>query len=565
MDSTTVSDIGSREGADALNNVISFLEHHRSHQPDRIALQWVAAPGAWRKNPDAPLRHERLTYGELAARVDAAAAGLQELGLSFGDCVFIFVPMSPELYVAMFAVQRLGAIAVFLDSWARRDQLGACARQVEPKGFIGPEPAFALTAGVPELERAALRVVVGPHGGKYRATLGGLAASGGHSALAPVEQEHTALVTFTTGSSGPPKGANRTHRFLAAQHRALDRCLPYTEGDVDLPVFPIFSLNNIAGGVSTVLPAVDLAEPDPRDGELVAAQIRATGATCCTLSPSLLRGLAAAAGRRGAGLRGLRRVAAGGAPISTDDIAALKTAVPDAELHILYGSTEVEPIAHLAAGEMPAPSEQAEGVCVGTIAEGLEYRFLRLSRGPIKLGRKSWSEWEVRVGEFGELAVSGEHVCRDYYRNPDAFRAAKIVDGQGRVWHRTGDVCRLDQGGRLWVAGRVHNAICRAGRTLLPVTPEIVMKRLPFVEGAAYLGLPDEKLGERAVAAFSVKPGGAPADCVAKVRGVLAAANVVIDQVVQVAAIPLDPRHHSKVEYTTLREQILAGRPGGHI
>jgi acyl-CoA synthetase (AMP-forming)/AMP-acid ligase II len=554
----STTEIGCRDGASELNNVIAFLETHRREIPDRVALQWVRSADAWRRGPSSALAHETLTYGTLAERVEAAAAGLAKLGLVFGDRAFVFVPMSPELYVAMFAVQRLGAVAVFLDSWARRDQLGLCARQVEPKAFIGPEPAFALTKAVPELEVAPVRVVVGAHAGKYSAELGALAASGGRIPVAPVEPEHTALVTFTTGSSGTPKGADRTHRFLAAQHRALDRCLPYAPGDVDLPVFPIFSLNNIAGGVTTVLPAVDLARPDASDGALLAAQIRATGATSCTLSPSLLRGVSAAAGRPGAELHGLRRVATGGAPVSLDDVAALEAAAPEAELHILYGSTEVEPIAHLVASEMPPGSEDAEGVCVGRLAEGLDAKLLRPERGPVVLGPRGWAEWEVGAGGFGELVVAGDHVCRDYYRSPEAFRAAKIVDAAGRVWHRTGDVCRFDAEGRLWVGGRVHNAISRAGETLLPVRPEFLMKRLAFVQDAAYLGLPDAKLGERAVAAFTLKTAAAPADPAGEVRRSLAAAGVVCDQVVQVEAIPLDPRHHSKVEYARLREQILA-------
>ncbi|MBN1669537.1 MAG: AMP-binding protein [Kiritimatiellae bacterium] len=549
--------IGYQEGRSDLNNVIAFLDRQRERDPARTSLMWVRSVQAWFDAPNSPPAHDSMSAGALGQAVESAAAGLKRLGLAPGDRVFIFVPMSPALYIAMFAVQRLGAIAVFLDSWARRDQLGLCAKQVVPKGFIGPEPAFGLTRGIPELETVAVRVVVGPHEGAYSAALETLAGRGEACGCEPVEREDTALVTFTTGSSGPPKGANRTHRFLAAQHRALDRCLPYARSDIDLPVFPIFSLNNMAGGVTTVLPAIDLARPAGTDGALLAAQLRATRATCCTLSPSLLRAVAAAAGQAGIELDGLRRMATGGAPVSADDIAAIRAVAPRAALHILYGSTEVEPIAHLVASDMPAGGE-AEGVCVGALAEGLQARFLRLNRGPVQLGEDGWTEWELPAGRTGELAVSGEHVCRDYYKNPDAFQRAKIVDADGQVWHRTGDMCRLDEDGRLWVVGRVHNVIRRKDDVLFPVKPEILMKRLPFVQAAAYLGMPDTELGERAVAAFSVRPGRAPADFAAAIRDALAKEGVVVDDVVQVDDIPLDPRHHSKVEYEKLRERLGA-------
>jgi non-ribosomal peptide synthetase component E (peptide arylation enzyme) len=83
------------------------------------------------------------------------------------------------------------------------------------------------------------------------------------------------------------------------------------------------------------------------------------------------------------------------------------------------------------------------------------------------------------------------------------------------------------------------------------------MRRLPFVLAAGYVGLPDAALGERAVAAFSVREGAAVADAVGAVRAVLAAEGVVVDEVVQVPSIPLDPRHHSKVEVAALRKMLL--------
>ena len=91
------------------------------------------------------------------------------------------------------------------------------------------------------------------------ASLAELVAARQDRPLEPVRGEDPALITFTTGSSGRPKGAERSHRFLCAQHLALDREIPYRPDDIDLPVFPVFALNNLAGGVATVLPAIDLA------------------------------------------------------------------------------------------------------------------------------------------------------------------------------------------------------------------------------------------------------------------------------------------------------------------
>ena len=81
----------------------------------------------------------------------------------------------------------------------------------------------------------------------------------------------------------------------------------------------------------------------------------------------------------------------------------------------------------------------------------------------------------------------------------EAFEKAKIVGPEGIVWHRTGDLGRLDADGYLWIVGRVHNVIRRRGAFVYPVRAEIVLKKLPFVSMGAFLGMPDAFLGERAV------------------------------------------------------------------
>ena len=262
------------------------------------------------------------------------------------------------------------------------------------------------------------------------------------------------------------------------------------------------------------------------------------------------------------GLPGLRRVITGGAPISSDDVTAFSAFAPKAELHILYGSTEVEPIAHLAARDMPDDTD-GDGVCLGKVSEGLQYRFIRPTHDPVELDDQGWTAWEVDQGEVGELVVQGEHVCQGYWRNPEAFSRAKIRDDAGVVWHRTGDVTFEDQKGRLWMVGRVHSTICRDGELLFPVKPEVLMKRLPFIQAAGYVGVPHDQLGEEAVAAFSVREDHDVPDAEDQVRKCLSGADVTVDRVVRIDDLPLDPRHHSKVEYGELR-RLLALEKGRH-
>lgn len=551
------------------NNVSCFLTKHVHDFPTREILSWVSPEtlAKWDGNVDTALAHGNVKVAELDHLVSVIATGLKELGLKKGDRVIIFIPMSLYLYASMFAVQRLGAIAVFLDSWARRDQLGLSAEVAGPKMMISVEKAFAYLGEVPQIANIPLKVVAGPHQGKYNASLEALMQGLKRTEPEPVTKEHTALITFTTGSSGTPKGADRGHRFLAAQHYALNRHLPYLADDVDLPVFPIFSLNNLAAGVKTVIPAIDVGQPSEKDALILYNQMKHQGVTCTTLSPSLFNALSAWCKQNGHNLSFLRRIVTGGAPVSNDDVARMKEVAPNAEILVLYGSTEVEPMAHIEAKEMlaqkgnPDPEIEDDGVNVGLMDSGLEVKYLKINKDPIFItSDDDWKQHEVKRGEVGEIIVAGEHVCQGYWNNEEAFFRAKIRDHHGKVWHRTGDLGRVDEHNNLWLVGRVHNAISRAGKYYFPVRAEVIMKKLPFVHRCAYLGVPDKALGEKTYAIFSTKEKSQGSDegaWKAAIKRLLDKNGVVADDIMLVDDIPMDPRHHSKVEYGVLREKIF--------
>ena len=551
--------IGFVEGNVKENNVISFLDKRAQKCPERTALKWVSRDNLKTWDGKGKLSHSSITYKELVQKISIVAYGLKQIGINKGDRIIIFVPLSLELYLSMFAVQRIGAIAVFLDSWVRRDHLSVVARVVQPKSMISFQDAFKLCENVAELANIPLKIVVGSHKENYATSLEELSAGKEESEIEPVEGTDTALITFTTGSSGMPKGANRTHRFLAAQHRALDKVIPYNEKDIDLPVFPIFSLNNLAGGVTTVLPAIDLASPSGKDAAIIVNQIFSNSVSCCTLSPSIFVNIAEYCHKNGIILSGLRRVVTGGAPVSKDNVKSFKSIAPLAEILVLYGSTEVEPIAHIEANELLSDKSEKEGVNVGRISSDLDYKFIKITRENIELSELGWKEWEVEKGKVGELIVSGPHVCENYYNNIDAFKRTKIQEKSGKIWHRTGDVGVLDNENRLWLVGRVHNTIVRAGDYLFPVQAEILLKRLPFVRQAAFLGIEDAKLGEKACVVISLKEG---ASCdnqnqyIDKITNLFKQNNIPVDEVKIVEEIPMDPRHHSKVEYAKLRKLI---------
>jgi acyl-CoA synthetase (AMP-forming)/AMP-acid ligase II len=319
-----------------------------------------------------------------------------------------------------------------------------------------------------------------------------------------------------------------------------------------MTMFPVFSLNNLAAGVTTVVPALDFRRVDQVDAARVLRQMADHGVTTCTASPPFFDRLTARIEALPAERPRLRRLLTGGAPVSNAQLRAWRRALPETEIVVAYGSTEAEPVAHLSAEERCAVAS-SPGYCAGRPIERIRARLIRIHDGPVELGDEGWEAWEVPAGEIGELVVSGEHVCRDYYRNPRAVRENKIAEPDGTVWHRMGDTGSFDSAGRFWIAGRVHSTIWRQGQ---PIHPQLVEQAAqgedPRIRRVAAVGLPDPSLGERVTVVVETGDGEELRD---EIRTRLAAAGQPADEIVlTTGSLPVDPRHNSKIDYRRLRE-----------
>lgn len=520
-------------------NILSILSEHARRWPDRPALVMAG---------------ESITYSGLRERTDRASAGLRSQGLRPGDRAIVMIPMSIDLYVGMLALLDLGAIAVFVDPWIGWRQIAAFAAFAEPRAYLGVPRSHVLRLFSGQLRSIPVTVTTGGRLGPVpaRRTLAEIEEPPGDGVVHPVQADDPALITFTSGSSGEPKGANRTHGFLLAQHRALAAEFPSREGDVDMPMFPVFALNNLAVGVPSVVPAMDFRRVDRVNAAAVLGQMRTHGVTTCTASPPFFDRLAA--GREDPGLR---RILTGGAPVSDTQLASWRRAFPRTEILVAYGSTEAEPVAHLSADErLEAVSDvrpASPGFCAGRPVERVRTKVIRIHPGPIEV--EDWKDWELPPGEIGELVVTGEHVCRDYYRNPKAVQENKIKGPAGSIWHRMGDTGYFDGQGRFWIAGRVHSTIHRRGELVHPQLVEQAARREdPRIRRAAAVGLPDPDLGERVVLVLEIAAG---EDLEKDVRVRLRAAGQTVDEIRLTAEpLPVDPRHNSKIDYGKLRKRL---------
>jgi acyl-CoA synthetase (AMP-forming)/AMP-acid ligase II len=472
-------------------------------------------------------RRRAVTYAELDARAAAFAARLARAGIGPGERVLVFVPVSIALYATLLGIFRRGAVAVFVDPGLGRTRIGDAVAATSPRAFAGTLRAHAY-----RLLSPALRAV--PHAFVIR---GDEAAPAPPAAPpAPLAPDAPALITFTTGSTGRPKSALRTHGFLWTQHEVLARHLAAGEGSVDLPTLPVFVLHDLAAGATAVLAGLDPRRPERVDPARVAAIVAAERVTTLLASPALAARLVAAAPLP------LERLYTGGAPIDADLARRLADGVTGG-VTLLYGSTEAEPIAAIDARAMIAaqaePAAAGGGLCAGRPVPEIEVALIDPAARHLL---------RVAPGEAGEIAVAGAHVLPAYWNDPEADRAFKIADG-ARTWHRTGDGGRLDGEGRLWLLGRVRERIVRDGRTWWGLPVEQAALRLGGVRMAAYFAVEGEAVlaleGDRARHAEWTHE---------RVREAVAPAPV--DHVRRMTRISRDPRHHSKPDLERLRREF---------
>ena len=491
----------------------------------------------------------RVTYAELGQEVAAAVAWLEEQGLRRGQAVLVFVPVSVDLYVALLALFRLGAVALLLDPGAGPEHLEQCCRRWPPAALLAVPRAHLLRLRSPALRRIPLQIAVGGwFPGARRWPAGRRSVIPDTEAGLPPEQP--ALVTFTSGSTGTPKAAVRTHGFLLAQLRVLAPHLALEPGEVDLATLPVFTLANLAAGVTTVLPDLDLRRPGAVDGAAVAAAVKRHGVTRITASPAFFERLSAHLHARGETLPALQKLFTGGAPVFPRLLAALGNVAPRARIAAVYGSTEAEPIAHVEAAEMAAADEAAmqrgRGLLAGRPVGEVRLQILRDRWGEPRgaMDAAQFAREAMACGQAGEIVVTGGHVLRGYLGGVGDDETKFSVDGV--IWHRTGDAGRIDEHGRLWLLGRCAARIDDPRGRLYPFTVECVAMSFPAVRQAAFIA----HAGRRCLVVAASRT----ADLESRLAAALAWAQP--DAITFQRALPVDRRHNAKIDYPALRRVL---------
>jgi len=492
-----------------------------------------------REYPQAPAismsaRSETWTYSQLNEKVNKVAYSLQKEGIKKGDGVLILVPMSFELYTTLLALFKLGAVAVFIDPQSSKEHIKACIQKYPLKAFIGVKKAHLLRLINKDIRHIPLNITIGyllltKNFNKFISSDNTLKDG------VIVSEEDPALITFTSGSTGKPKAAVRTHSFLLKQYEVLSKNMLFSQGEIDISTLPVFVLANLATGMHSVIPNVNLLRPAEVNGELLLTDIFKYKATRFGGSPVLVNKITEHLSLQEN--TPLTHVYMGGGPVYPSVLKEIQRKMPTAKVFGLYGSTEAEPIAHMSSVEYDDSkvdfTKSGEGLYVGKPISEIEIKIIDSEKLTDKMRDFSFVECLK-----GEIVVSGEHVLKGYL-NGEGDKENKI-HMNGKIWHRTGDAGYFDKNGDLWLLGRYGQRIISKNKILYPFAIEASL----FEKGFHTALVMHEN--EVCLASELKSPPKELLD------------SLGIERVVLVGKIPRDKRHNSKVDYGALKELLIS-------
>jgi acyl-CoA synthetase (AMP-forming)/AMP-acid ligase II len=486
-------------------------------------------------------QHSQVTFDELRHKIENAHSLFMERGLKSGDRVLVFVPMSIDLYISVLALFQMGCTAVFIDEWAKIDRLKKSCQIADCKGFIGIPVAASLGFLIQEIRKIPIRMTTREirHAKK----------SHFHDLVKIDSSNETALITFTTGSTGIPKAVKRSHEILHQQFLSLQNTIQTRDDTVDMPVLPIVLMINLGLGVSSVIVKWSSKKPYALKAKKIIKTIQQFRVNRIIASPYFIDQLCIKSLTENISpkLSSVREVFSGGAPVFPSEAKLWLTAFPDSKVEIVYGSTEAEPISSINARKLMQTTDSTfeDGLCVGKIESCTQVKILNLK-----------TQETLKPGEIGEIAVAGNHVVKEYFGPDSAAQMAEtklLIDGQ--LFHKTGDSGYIDHQGNLHLLGRCQQIIEWQGQPLYPFLLEYQLRHIPGVIMGTVLKINDKlvyflELNRCKSFQHLAYP---KLGCFSPITEDLRSLGLP-DGAIRLVKIPRDPRHFSKIDYRVLQK-----------
>ncbi|WP_419999198.1 long-chain-fatty-acid--CoA ligase [Streptomyces boninensis] len=448
----------------------------RQHWMSQAATHALMRP----EKPALRYRGETTTWAQLSRRSLRLAAALADRGVAAGDRVAMLTLNHPWFVESVFAANSLDAMAVPLSFRLAPLELGYILDDCTPAAIVVDAQLLPLLKAVPSAERIGTVVVVGD---PYEELL---------SAYEPMElpdisEDSTALIMYTSGTTGRPKGVMLSHRNMQVQALTCIRAMEiFDDSDVGFLTAPFFHIaglgsivaNFVVGGTTVIHP---LGAFDPA---AVLDAYEQEGATVVFNVPQQWDLLCAQPGIDKRDLK-LRIISWGAAPASDATLRAMAEKFPAALNVAVFGQTETSPITCVLRGE---DSLRKLG-SVGRPIPSIQHRIVDAEMN------------DVAVGEIGEIVYRGPTLMRGYWNKPEETAAA--FEGG---WFHSGDLVKRDDEGFIWVVDRKKDMIISGGENIYCAEVENAIAAHPDVREVAVIGRPDERWGQIPVAYVTVPP-----------------------------------------------------------
>jgi long-chain acyl-CoA synthetase len=467
-----------------------------------------------------------LTFQDLKRRADRLAGSLARLGITKGDRVGIMLPNCPQYIAATFAILRLGAIVVNINPIYTAREVLSVATDSGMRALFTLDALAPLALGI--RENTSLEWIVVTSLAEYSPaaapppridgtlSLADLLAADAVLPLVPIAPDDLAVLQYTGGTTGTPKGAMLTHGNIFAnlvQTEAFMYRTPQRGEPRYLLVIPYFHIYAFTVGMMKAIWVGALQILLPKyDPEQVLNALRDFSPTYFPGVPTIFVSLLNHPKVKEYGLEKIRTFNSGGAPCPVEVLEQWERAI-GRPLNEGYGLSETSPVTHTTA--------QLAVRKFGSIG-------LPLPDTDMKIVDVETGLHEVPVGESGELCIAGPQVFKGYWNRPEETAYALRTHVDGRTWFHTGDVARMDEDGYSFIVQRKKDMIIVDGFNVYPSEVETVLYSHPAVRLAAVIGIPDAYHGEIVKACIALKAGASvdAADVVAHCKRQLAVYKV---------------------------------------
>ncbi|APT11912.1 long-chain-fatty-acid--CoA ligase [Mycobacterium avium] len=438
-----------------------IVERHAQRRPDAIAIRYGERQWSW---------------AEWSSRIRRAAGALRGAGIQRGQCVAFLDKNHPACLEVLIGGASVGAVTTVVNWRVIGDELvhvlaDSGARVLVVGAELRPA-AEAAARRVPSLERI---IEVGD---EYESLL---AAAEPAPSDAGVDTDETALVIYSSGTTGRPKGVLLSQRALVNHAVNLAPAFPFADGDANLVAMPLFHVGGIGYalfGIRAGAPTIMTREPDA--AALIGA-VRAGATHAFFVPPVIARFLDAGEAAR-ASIAGLRYIVYGAAPMPLPLLHRALSTWPGTKFVQVYGQTELcGAVTALSDDDHRDAARPQLQLSAGKAVQGCEIRIVDPNSGA-----------ELPAGRSGEVWVRSNQNMSGYLNRAEATAETITADG----WVRTGDVGRLDADGYVYIEDRLKDMIITGGENVYGPEVESVLIEHPAVVDAAVIGVPDDFWGE---------------------------------------------------------------------